>query len=149
MSKEWDLVLGRSHRLTPKRRLKSQLARFVTIPAAMQITEEDNASLLRRITDEEVTAAIRTLQRNKSAGPDGLGNDFYKDFEDLVTARLTSTFNGILHGEAMPATFGASLIVPLRKKGDSTNAMDYRPISLLNSSYKILAKSWPLGCNRF
>ncbi|OWZ03096.1 LINE-1 Reverse transcriptase [Phytophthora megakarya] len=30
--------------------------------------------------------------------------------------------------------------IPLRKKGDSANAMDYRPISLLNTAYKILGR---------
>ena len=33
-----------------------------------------------------------------------------------------------------------ALIIPLRKKGDSDDAMDYRPISLLQTGYKVIAK---------
>lgn len=40
----------------------------------------------------------------------------------------------------MLASFLDGLVIPLRKKGDSDNPMDYQPITLLQSSYKIFAK---------
>ncbi|RHZ31594.1 hypothetical protein DYB26_011165, partial [Aphanomyces astaci] len=36
--------------------------------------------------------------------------------------------------------FGEADILPLKKKGNSANALDYRPIALLNSAYKIFAQ---------
>ena len=38
------------------------------------------------------------------------------------------------------ASFLEELIIPLRKKGDSKDAMDYRTIALLQSGYKVVAK---------
>lgn len=53
---------------------------------------------------------------------------------------LAREFNNILKGQPMPDSFKRAVIVPLPKNGASSNAMDYRPISLLQSSYKILTK---------
>lgn len=40
----------------------------------------------------------------------------------------------------MAPSFKKGLVIMLRKKGDSDNAIDYRPITLLQSSYEILAR---------
>ena len=48
--------------------------------------------------------------------------------------------NELLHGGRPPQSFLEGLIIPLRKRGDSADAMDYRPIALLQTGYKIFAK---------
>lgn len=53
---------------------------------------------------------------------------------------LLGLCNSIMRGSDMPGSFAASLINPLRKKADSTDAMDYQPMSLLQAGYKIFAK---------
>lgn len=40
----------------------------------------------------------------------------------------------------MPESFAQGLIIPFRKRGDSPDPMNYRPITLLQSSYKMFAK---------
>ncbi|KAF1336392.1 Rxlr effector protein, partial [Globisporangium splendens] len=40
----------------------------------------------------------------------------------------------------MPRSFGQGIVIPLRKKGDSPNPLDYRPITLLTTTYKLFAK---------
>uniref|UniRef100_A0AAV1TUS4 Reverse transcriptase domain-containing protein n=1 Tax=Peronospora matthiolae TaxID=2874970 RepID=A0AAV1TUS4_9STRA len=57
----------------------------------------------------------------------------------MVPALLTVS-NEILSGAPMPPSFLEALVVPLRKKGDLADSIDYRPISLLQTSYKIFAK---------
>ena len=47
--------------------------------------------------------------------------------------------NEILKGAHMLPSFLEALVIPLRKKGDSANALDYRPKSLLQTSYNIFA----------
>ena len=53
---------------------------------------------------------------------------------------LVRVSNEILAGADPPLSFLEALIIRLRKKGDSVDAMDYRPISLLQTSHKIFAK---------
>jgi ribonuclease HI len=96
--------------------------------------------LMRIITPADITRAIRTLDPTKAAGPDGLNNQFYRDFLPELMPMLEALFNHILRGGKMPATMRRADIIPLKKKGDSPNGLDYRPISLLDTDYKLFAK---------
>ena len=80
------------------------------------------------------------LNRHKFAGHDGLNNNFYKDTAALMVPSLVVVSNLILAGSDLPLSFLGSLIILLRNKGDSDDAMDYRPIALLQTSYKVFAK---------
>uniref|UniRef100_A0AAV1V694 Reverse transcriptase domain-containing protein n=1 Tax=Peronospora matthiolae TaxID=2874970 RepID=A0AAV1V694_9STRA len=53
---------------------------------------------------------------------------------------LVAIGNQILAGADLPPSFLSASIIPLMKKGDSDDAMDYRPISLLQTGYKVFAK---------
>ena len=70
---------------------------------------------------------------------DGLNNDFYKDTSVVMVPALVIISNQILNGADLPLSFLAALIIPLRKKSDSDEAMDYRTTSLLQTSYKVFA----------
>ena len=48
--------------------------------------------------------------------------------------------NELRTGKDPPPSFLEGLIIPLFKKGDSVDAMDYRPISLQQIRYQIIAK---------
>ena len=137
---EWAPVLSGCHRTTPLPLLASELRAFASVPPVQRLTSDDNERLLRPFTDAEVLAAVVRLNRRKSAGPDGLNNDFYKDTAALMVPALVIISNQILAGSELPASFLESLIIPLMKKGDSDDAMDYRPIALLQTSYKVFAK---------
>jgi hypothetical protein len=45
----------------------------------------------------------------------------------------------ISNKEEMPGQWKESIIVPIHKKGDKTDCNNYRGISLLSTSYKILS----------
>ena len=76
--------------------------------------------MLHPYTDAEVLAAITGLDRHKSADPNGLHNDFYKDTAALMVPALVSISNLILAGSEVPSSFLESLIIPLRKKAITT-----------------------------
>lgn len=48
--------------------------------------------------------------------------------------------NEILSSGIVPKCFNEALNFPIKKKGDSKDAFQYRPIALLNSSYKLFTK---------
>ena len=110
------------------------------VPSALKLSGDDNMAIFSCVTEAEVLTAVTSLSRHKAAGPDGLNNDFYKYTPALLVSALVAISNQILEGADPPPSFLEALIIPLRKKGDSIDAMDYRPISLLQTSYKIFAK---------
>jgi hypothetical protein len=54
---------------------------------------------------------------------------------------LVTIMNNILTNESVPMEWSDSTTVMIHKKGDPINAINYRPISLLNSSMKIFMQN--------
>ena len=104
------------------------------------LTEENITVCEAEITLSECTQAVKGLKRGKTPGTDGLTADFYQvfwqDVKDLVLDSLQFGFiNGRLSTEQK-----RSVLRLLPKKGkDLTDIKNWRPISLLNTDYKILA----------
>ncbi|KAM7291465.1 hypothetical protein ISCGN_028038 [Ixodes scapularis] len=95
------------------------------------------------IREAEVQHAIKHLSRNKAPGPDGIGSEFYKIFSDALCPILARVFNDIRRRRLLPPTMRQSFTVLIpknSKKGPISEVGDFRPISLLCSDYKILAK---------
>ena len=137
---EWQPILGSVHNSAPPQLLDAQFDDFVTIPESRHLSATDNGLLMREININEVIEAIDALNRHKAAGTDGLNNDFFKDTQSVLASAMVAIGNEILRGGHPPQSFLNGLIIPLRKQGDSEDAMDYRPIALLQTSYKIFAK---------
>lgn len=97
--------------------------------------------LEEQITQEEMAAAITSLQSGKSPGPGGFPPEFYKKFSAQLALFLTSVFSEYFKTGALPPTFNQACISLLLKKDkDPLDCASYRPISLLNCDVKILAK---------
>ena len=93
------------------------------------------------ITTTELETALHDMHNNKSPGPDGLPVEFYRKFWPLIKKPLTSLFNhDFIHG-SLSTTQSSALLRLLFKKDDATLLKNWRPISLLNTDYKILAKA--------
>jgi hypothetical protein len=93
-----------------------------------------------KITYEEATTSIKEMKLNKSPGLDGLTVEFYQSFWHIIGNVVVSSLNygyeiGQLSFSQKQAVFSL-----LYKKGDTENLENWRPISLLNIDYKIVAK---------
>lgn len=91
------------------------------------------------ITAEEVSQAISWIASAKAPGPDGLGSEFFKTFKTELSPILAEVYNQAIQNEALPDTMTNATIHLLFKKGDPQSLGNWRPISLLNVDYKILA----------
>lgn len=113
---------------------------FVTLPSDRIVNTAANRALMVAITETEVVLAIRALGRHKIPATDGLGNDFYNYLGSLLVppSVYLATRSFEVHKHIIRSL--EALIIPLRNKGNSDNAMDYRPISLLITGYKVIAK---------
>ncbi len=101
--------------------------------------EVDMSYLLGPITYKEVESAIKKLCNGKSPGSNGLTAEFYKHFEELLSPVLEAVFNGIFENKSLSFSQCLAIIILLFKKGDPLSLTNYRPISLTNTDYKIIA----------
>ena len=90
------------------------------------------------ISISEVQGAIKALQNNKAAGPDGLSGEFFKHSAPCVVLFLTEYFNKLISSGTFPSEWSESVITPTYKMGDIYYSPDnYRGVSLLNVSGKL------------
>ena len=121
---EWSPILGCVHRTVSLTDLRRKIRAFATIPAERRLSYLTNHALMVNFSEGDVLQALSDLSRHKSAGPDGLNNDFYKDTSALLVPALVVVSNEILHGNHMPPSFLEALVLPLRNKGDSADVLD-------------------------
>ena len=114
--------------------------KYLDLLRETKIPKEINEKLDADITDEEIRKAIRSLADGKATGPDGLGAEFYKAFEDVITGDLLRMLEESERSGALPETVRSGDITVLHKKGRTEEIRNYRPITLLNVDYKIYAK---------
>ena len=104
------------------------------------VTSEHNQELIKPITLEEVTAAVKQLPAGKSPGTDTIPAEFYQAlWEDIDGDILNFVTESIEHTH-IAAELNISKIALLPKSEDRSRVQNFRPISLLNTPYKIVAK---------
>lgn len=94
---------------------------------------------ISQIENSEVLEHIKKLKADKSPGPDGICNEALKIGAPVLTPHFTQLFNLILEEEKVPKQWCTSDIILLFKKGNSLDIGNYRPISLLASTYKLFS----------
>ncbi|GBG79969.1 hypothetical protein CBR_g30231 [Chara braunii] len=103
----------------------------------------------RPLTLEETMQTLKSMARGKSPGIDGLTVEFYVKCWETVGPPLVELFNGVLVGGKLGKRMTRGVISVLFKKGDEAKVRNWRPISLLNVSYKILAKTLARRLGRY
>ncbi|KAE8884879.1 hypothetical protein PF005_g3796 [Phytophthora fragariae] len=96
--------------------------------------------LMAPFSEAEVAAAIGACHAGKACGPDRLGNDWYRDFCTILTPILTRLFNCWYSTGRFPTSFLEADIFCIAKGGDSQDPLNYRPLALLDTDYKILTR---------
>ena len=92
------------------------------------------------IEKSAVEETMKGLPRGSSPGPDLLGNEFYAIHRGILAGPLTDALNHASNTGALPDTMLQGSISILYKKKDRKDIRNYRPITLLNCDYKILAR---------
>ena len=74
-------------------------------------------------------------------GPDGLPLTVYKRFKDLLSPVLVRVFCAIGSTGRVPTNFlDGGIVALLKPGGDPLETVGYRPITLLNTDYRLLAR---------
>ena len=92
------------------------------------------------ISIAEIKKAIHRLKNGKSPGIDAISAEMLKCSENDAVKQLHLLFNSIWKDQCVPEDWKKSLIVKVPKKEDLTECDNYRGISLLSVSSKILCR---------
>ena len=105
------------------------------------VLSEDKDMCDAIITVEELQTAITNMAKNKSPGPDGLTVEWHCKFYDCMYDILLHIFQCVKNDNIMSRSMRFGVISLIYKnKGDNRSLKNWRPISLLNVDYKILAR---------
>jgi hypothetical protein len=111
------------------------------------IKPDDAQQAGRQIIDvEEVQAALQSMPTGRAPGIDGFPLEVWKVGDGVWAPLLAKLFTAIGTVQNLPTDYTLGCVVPIHKSGDVTQVSRYRPITLLNADYKILAR---VLANRF
>jgi hypothetical protein len=85
-----------------------------------------------------VDFVITKLKRYKSRGSVQILAELIQAENEILQFETHKFINSIWNKEELPDKWKESIIVPVYKKGDKADCSNYRKISLLSTSYKIL-----------
>ena len=92
------------------------------------------------ISEGDVYNALSSLNTNKASGIDGIGPKILNHCAISLFKPLHYLFSLCLRKHNLPHDWLIHTIVPVYKFGDKTSASNYRPISLLCNTSKVLER---------
>ncbi len=106
------------------------------------ISDETRELCDRPLDCNAFNKALMQMENNKSPGSDGLSVEFYKFFWDDIQNLVTNSLNSALckNELSIEQRRGVITLIPKSDK-DLRYIKNWRPITLLNTDYKILTKA--------
>jgi hypothetical protein len=81
------------------------------------------------------------MPKDKAPGCDGIPTKFFQEFMNEISPTLLQAFRAMLRNGETSELINKGLIALIPKYGDHAKLGNWRPITLLGSLYKILAKT--------
>ena len=89
---------------------------------------------------QEIDQVVKSLPSDKAPEPDGFNSDFVKRCWPVICQDFYNLCNAFFDVDVCLQSINGSLITLVPKLDNAIRVADYRPISLLNTSVKILTK---------
>jgi exonuclease III len=118
--------------------LDQQRYPFTVIPRL--INEDINNKLTREVTQQEIKEALDQMNPDKAPGPDGFTARFYQQCWEIIKKDLTKMIQKSQQASKLGGSTNSSFLALIPKEKGAISFNRFRPISLCNTSYKILAK---------
>ena len=124
---------------------------FFNNPALYEISADQRQSCEDLWTKDECFASLKQMAKGKSPGSDGLSAEFYLAFWDSLGQELVESLNYAFEcicGElTISQRRGIITLIPKKNK-DKTVLDNWRPVSLLNTDYKIATRAIALRISK-
>jgi hypothetical protein len=91
-------------------------------------------------TKQEIDNIINSLPSDRSPGPDGFNTNFVKKCWHVIAPDFYDLRESFFQGDIYLKSINSSYIILVPKKYNPQKVGDFRPISLLNNSMKVLTK---------
>jgi hypothetical protein len=102
-----------------------------------KLNQEEINHLNRPITQNEIEAAIKSLPKKKSTGPDGFAPEFYHTFKEELIPTLLKPIHETEKERKLANSFYEASITLIPKPGkDTSKKENHRSISLMNINAK-------------
>jgi hypothetical protein len=109
------------------------------VPASFTPLMGEQVSL--PITATELHSTLTDMAKERSPGPDGISVEFFLVMWDVLGEEVTHMINSAIQEGRLPLGMTKGMLILIHKSGDRESLNNWRPISLLNVSYKIYAKT--------
>jgi exonuclease III len=101
-------------------------------------------SLKSPLSISELSQAVKAMKVGRAPGPDGIILEFYKIYWDLICKDYMNMLRQSFQAGRLHPGMTQGFIFLLHKGGERLKLTNWRPITLLNISYKVLAKALQL-----
>ena len=106
-----------------------------------------NDILNGKIHMDEVEKALIKIKKGKASGIDGIPIECYSSDIQYFSPLLTTLFNTIFDSADYPKDWAQGLIYPVHKKGDKSDAQNYRKKILIPSLAKVFESVLKIDCH--
>jgi hypothetical protein len=107
----------------------------------VRVMEAMNVSMTKDLTLKEIVEAITSLPKGKAPRHDDIPTKFFQEYVEEVAPTLLMAFKAMLAHGRTSNHINKGLITLIPKSKDHSKLENWRPITLLGNTYKILAKT--------
>lgn len=105
-----------------------------------QISAESKVGLEVSFTEEEILVCLKEYNGDKAPGPDSFHVRFYQNFWEVIKEEVMAVFRDFHRLRSFAQSINSTFLVIIPKIIGANNVKDFRPISLVGSLYKLLAR---------
>ena len=107
---------------------------------SVKLNDEEKMSIEGIVTEYECACALKQMNNNKSPGSDGLTTELFKIFWNDIKQFYVKSLNYSFETGNLTTLQKQGIISFLPKK-DKDSCNSWRPLTLLNTDYKIVTKA--------